>query len=228
MMPQARTRLAVVGKPDMGKSSHVKRLVKGWLTKGLRVVAFDPHDEYSSKGNPQRLVDLGPLRQRLTARELAMKPQALLEPRLSLAVVASEHPRDAARGFLLLSRLVKAAGKPCVVVVDEVGLWTNAARHPACHAAAAELCAVAIGDRKKGVSLVVVGQRMSQVPSEVRSTLTDVHAFLQDQAADLEAIEDRCGPQFAGEVSQLRQFHHAAWSDVATTPQKSPTLRRVV
>lgn len=225
MTPQARTRLAVVGKPDMGKSSHAKRLVKAWLTRGLRVVAVDPHDEYSKDGNPTRLVELGPLRKRMTALELARTPTAILEPRLSLSVVVGDSPRSAARGFMLVARLVRAAEKPCVLLVDEVGLWTNPARHPACHTAAAELATVAISDRKKGISLVVVSQRMAQIPSEVRSTVTDVHAFLQDQQADLEALEARCGQPFAGEVSQLRQFHHAAWSDVAT--QQKPTLRRV-
>lgn len=227
MIPSSRTRLLVVGKPDMGKSSHVKRLMRDWQTRGLSVIALDVCDEYSRGGNPSRLVELGTLRDRLTPQDVAKNPKLLLKPRLSLAVVSGEHPRAAARAFQLLSRLLVVAGKPCVLVLDEVGLWTAAGRHPECHKAAAELCALAVGGRKYGIAMVLVSQRSSQVPQEVRSTVTDVHAYLQDTDADLEALELRCGKPFAEQTSQLGKYSHVAWSDAATTTTRRPTLKSV-
>lgn len=206
--------MLVVGKPGQGKSTYVKRFLADWQRRGLRIIALDVCDEYSVEGNKAALVQLGGLRKRVTVAELAKAPHLVFERRLSLAVVSGEEPRDAARGFLLIAQLVRAAGKPVLVVADEVGLWTDRAADPACHRAEAMLKAMSIGGRKHGVPMVLVAQRAVQVDKTVRSTCTEIHAFYQDEQDDLDALAHRAkSPAFGVEVSQLKEFHCAVWRD---------------
>lgn len=218
--PTPATRLLVTGKTGSGKSSRVKEAVRAWLSMGVRVVAVDVCDEYSRHGRAKHgLVQLGSLRTRVTALELAKRPNLLNAPRLALAVVPqSTLPRDWARAFLLVERLARHAG-PCVVIVDEVGTWANPANGPECHAARSALEALATNGRKDGLALVVVGQRAAQVPPNVRSQATEWWAYLQDEPADIEALRARIGPDLAGEVSRLPLYECVTWRD-ASTPHR--------
>lgn len=219
--PTPATRLLVTGKTGSGKSSRVKDAVRHWLSLGVRVVAVDVCDEYSRHGRAKHgLVQLGALRQRVTAAELAKRPSLLTAPRLALSVVpADTSPRAWARAFLLVERLVRHAG-PAVVVIDEVGTWTNPGNGPECHAARSALEGLATNGRKDGLALVCVAQRAAQVPPNVRSQATEWWAYLQDEPADLDALRARIGAESAEAVSRLPQFECVTWRDAAAQPHR--------
>ena len=228
--PTPATRLLVTGKTGCGKSSRVKEALRGWLAKGVRVVAVDVCDEYSREGVAKHdLVQLGPLRRRVTAAELARNPRIINDARLSLAVVPQDNrPASWARAFLLVERLVRASGK-AVVVVDEVGTWTNAANGTDCHRARAALEALATNGRKDGLALVVVGQRAAQIPPNIRSQATEWWAYVQDEALDVEALCERFGREQAEAVSRLPRFEFIRWRDSTHQPtqHKPPALRAI-
>lgn len=222
-LPEARDRFVVVGKSGSGKSTYVKRMIAGWIRQGVRVVALDVCDEYSRKGNDGALVQLGPLRDRVTVEELAAENGAqLLESRLSLSVVCGESPRAAARAFLLLESLLRGSRKQCVLVVDEVGLWTDSSADPLCHRARAQLAGLAVAGRKHGLSLVIVAQRAAQISTTVRSQVTQLVSFAQHEPADLDALAERAGKDFAEKVSRLKPFECIAWSDAVSEKPTNP------
>lgn len=224
--PTPSTRLLVTGKTGSGKSSRVKDAARSWLSRGVRVIALDVCDEYSRHGRAKHgLVQLGPLRRRMTAAELAADPSAVNDSRLSLAVVPSDpSPRAWARAFLLLERLMRHAGK-AVVLVDEVGTWTSPANGPECHRARAALESLSTNGRKDGLALVVVAQRAAQISPNVRSQATEWWSYLQDEAADVEALAERFGRETAEGVSRLPLYECITWRD--STHHKAPALRAV-
>lgn len=223
--PTPATRLLVTGKTGSGKSSRVKEAMRAWLSAGVRVVAVDVCDEYSRHGRAKHgLVQLGPLRHRVTAAELARNPGLVNDARLSLAVVPMDtSPHAWARTFLLVERLMRHAGK-AVVVVDELGTWANPANGAECHRARAALESLSTNGRKDGLALVAVAQRAAQVPPNVRSQATAWWTYLQDEAADVEALAERFGRERAEEVSRLPLYEFIEWRD-ATHTTKKPTLR---
>lgn len=220
--PTPAMRLLVTGKTGAGKSSRVKETLRAWLSRGVRIVAVDVCDEYSRHGVVKHgLVDLGPLRHRVTAAELARKPALVNDPRLSLSVVPPDSsPRAWARTFLLVERLMRGAGK-AVVVVDEVGTWANAANGPECHRARAALEGLSTNGRKDGLALVVVAQRAAQIPPNVRSQATEWWSYLQDEAADVEALAERFGREQAEGVSRLPLYECISWRDATHQPTKA-------
>lgn len=231
--PRPSTRLVVVGKTGTGKSYRVKEAIRAWLARGVRVVAIDVCDEYSRHGKPRNgLTSDGPLRQRVTLAELLSKPKLVEDARLSLAVVPNDlrSPRAMARTFLAVDALLRAADRPTVIVVDEVGRWTNSGADKECHRARIALEAVATVGRKDGFALVTVSQSASHIPINVRKQSDEWWAFLQDDPADLEAMAERLGKEKAEEVSRLGQFQCVVWTDSthAAPTQHTPKALRAV
>lgn len=228
--PTPATRLLVTGKTGSGKSSAIKEAMRSWLSAGVRVVAVDVCDEYSRHGRAKHgLVQMGPLRHRVTAAELAAKPHLVNDARLSLAVVPMDRsPRAWASAFLLVERLMRDAGK-AVVVVDEVGTWTNAANGPVCHRARAALEALSTNGRKDGLALVVVAQRAAQIAPNIRSQASEWRSYLQDEAADVDALAERFGRERAEEVSRLPLYGFVEWRDAThtTNTKRKPALKAV-
>jgi len=211
-LPQPRTRLLVCGKTGSGKSSQVKEALRHWQARGVRALVLDPCDEYSKHGRETGLVRLGPCRARVTAAELARRPELVTAARLSLAVVPDgPDARAWARAALLVMRVARHAGR-CLVTLDEVGTWTDSSLHPACHQAKAELVALATNGRHTGLALVLVAQRAAQVPASARAQATDVWAFLQDAPADVAALAERIGTQAEG-VTRLPLGECIEWRD---------------
>lgn len=223
-LPQPRTRILVVGKTGTGKSTRVKDAVREWLRAGVRVVALDCCDEYSQAGRETGLVRLGPLRERCTASQLAASPRRLEAQRLSLAVVPDDKtPASWARAFSLVVQLLRAIGRPTLVVLDEVGTWTDASFGPACARARAELAALANNGRHDGLALVLVSQRAAQVPPPARAQSTDIWAFLQDNPADVDALAERIGKDSAERCSRLALGESVDWRDTPTPTAKKAT-----
>lgn len=213
--PDSRDRLLYVGKTHSGKSYALKKRLREWLTAGARVVAVDPCDEYSRHG---RGSDLGPLAERVTAAELAERPELLLKARLSLAVVPAEDSvKGWARAFLLVSGLLRRAGRPVVLVADEVGAWTDSSAHPQCHRARSELISLATNGRHRGIALALVAQRAGTVPLTVRSQLSEIVSFRQDEPEDLAALAERIGEDQANSTARLAVGQSIQWRDTLTT-----------
>lgn len=225
-LPEPRTRWLVVGKTGSGKSTYVKEQLRGWLARGVRVVALDPCDEYSQQGRETGLVRLGPLKKRVTAAQLAADPSLLLERRLSLAVVPGGGPPTWARAFVMLARMARHAGR-VLLVADEVGTWTDRGLHADCHRAGAELVSLSTNGRHAGIALALIAQRASQIPAGARAQATSWSVFRQDEPADLEALADRLGRDAAEQVRHLPLGEHHEWRD--DTPQRKtpPALRAV-
>lgn len=233
--PTPAMRLVVTGITGTGKSYRVKDALREWLSLGVRVVAVDVCDEYSRHGKAKHdLVNLGPLRKRVTAHELAANPGLLNDSRLSLSVVpttrSGEHdksPAGWARTFLLVEKIARYAGK-LVLVVDETGTWTNPANGPACAQARAALEALSTNGRKDGIALVVVAQRQAQIATNVRSQASEMWVFGQSEPADVDALAERFGREEAERIAKLPPYEFAEWRrDGASPAQKTRALRPV-
>lgn len=212
-LPEPRTRSYFVGKTGMGKSHLVKELLRTFGAKGVQIVALDVNDEYSRHGRPSSVRTLGPLRDRVTAAELARKPELLLEQRLSLAVVPDATPKQRARAFIMVSRMLRGADRRVLFLVDETGSVINSSLHPDCHKAAAELAVVATSGRHQSISLFIVAQRAAQIPPDVRSQASEWIVFRQDEVSDLDALAERLGKDFSQRTRALQLGQHLDWRD---------------
>lgn len=227
-LPEPFDRFVVVGMTGQGKGERIKKMLKVWLSRGVKVVALDCKDEYSRHGkyNPG-LVNLGPLKNRVTAAQLAADPSLLNDPRLSLAVVPNEStPKARARTFIMLAKMMKSLRR-CVLLVDEVGSWTNAEAHPVCVKARVELELIATEGRHEGHALIACAQFATQIPKAVRRQSSEWWLFRQDEESDLEAIAGRLGNDIAEQVRQLQRFECVTWRNNNQPPDAKRKLRAV-
>lgn len=185
------------------------------MAAGQRVVAFDPHDEYSQKGRDSGQVRLGPCRERMTVEELTEHLEVLDADDLSLAVVPSGNQKEIAEAFEALAAELLEVGE-CVLLADELGQWGGHAKESIDNAACQS--------RHSNVPLVYVAQRLTQIPKTARTQATHVNSGRQDNPDDLKALADLCGEEFAAEVSRLSRGAFKAWRD-DLTPTRS-TLKR--
>lgn len=205
-------RVLIVGKTGSGKSTKAKALLAGELEHGSRIVAFDPHDEYSREGRKSEQVRLGPLTQRCTVDDLERDPARWLDREdLALAVVPSTNRAECARDFDSVKELVASTGN-LVLLVDEVGYFGDLARE--------ELIEVACQFRHHSVGCILVAQCAVQVPKIARRQASQIWSGRQDDPEDLEALSKIAGPDFAAKVSRLSRGELEHWRDSLTTPPK--------
>lgn len=210
-------RWLVLGKTHTGKSTFAKREVTA-LVRGHRVVAIDLTDEWSQKGRARDEVDLGPLKDRLTVAQLRARPEQLLKPRLSLAVVPDQQTsQSAARAFELVVRLLKLCPLPVVLVLDEAHVWAK-------HVDALYCDAATVGRHwGGGIALISCSQRAVRVPLTVRSQSSRIVTFRQDEPPDVDGLALKTGRPFAEAASRLPPHEFLEWRDSAA-PTEAPPL----
>lgn len=205
-----------IGKRGTGKSTCAKRLLAAALDDGLRVLAWDPHDEYSRHGRESGQVRLGPLDDRATFAELLLRPELLDAPNLSLAVVPRARPEEMAEDFAIFVPMVAATGG-LLVCVEEVGLFEEFAR--------SDLNLLATQSRHWEVPLLMVAQRATQIPKTARTQITNLVSFRQDNPDDLRALSDLAGEDFAAAVSRLGRGEHRTWRDSIPAARAAATRK---
>jgi hypothetical protein len=209
----------IVGKRGNGKSTEGKRIAEDALDDGWRVVAWDPHREWSRHGRASEHVRLGPLDDQTTWPELLVrsrrtdKVHPLDFEDLSLAVVpGGKLPRQVADDFEPFVSMVESTGD-LLLMVEEVGYF---GKH-----CAEWLDYLATQSRHWGVPVVFLAQRLTQVPKTARTQASWVVSFRQDDDDDLEAlgelVRDRTRPefarQFADDVGALAPGEFRLWHE---------------
>lgn len=197
----------ITGKRGSGKSTKAKELAASEIRHGHRVVAFDPHDEYSVQGKKTKAVTLGPLKRRVTLERLLEHPEILREPGLSLAVVPSNGTMgvDLAEDFADLVSMIEEVGD-VTFIADEVGDYSKYAN--------AELEHIGTQSRHWNVPLVLVSQRAIHVPKTARDQVSILFAGVQSDADDLKALAKVArSPDFAEAVSRLPRPGILTWRE---------------
>jgi nucleoside-triphosphatase THEP1 len=209
-----RDRLAILGKTGTGKSNLAKLLAAEMMRRGIRIVAYDPEDEWSQLGRERDgEVTLGPLIARITADELRFNGAAILDSEaLALAVVPDDDLDQAAADFEYLADLVKHTGHVCLII-DETGTLQLRA--------AEKLDAVFTRWRKYSVPVVCIAQRAVQVPKTARGQLSQIICFRQDDVSDVAALAERVRDEaWLARVPTLADGEFLYWRDVAPTPER--------
>lgn len=207
------SRAAVVGISGTGKSYAAKAFVRQHMKahpRSHRVLVFDPCDEWSKRGRAG--ADLGPCVDRVTFDDLMRDPSRWLdvEP-MSLSVVPSDDEDESAEQAHEVVQLAKATGS-MLVVFDECGDYGF---HPEGQRA---LSLIARKGRHWRCPSMFVAQRLTHLPPNCRSQLTELVTFLQTHPTDVRALEDLTGDKgFAARVQQLdpRKRESLRWRGAA-------------
>lgn len=202
----ASDRVGVVGKTGSGKSNWAKDQIAGWLRAGVQIYAFDPLDEYSVHGAAKKQRRLGPLPNRVTVADLeAMAdPCAWLAAHPGCAIVPADTNAGAAEDLEFVAECIRGVGD-CLFVLEEMGLYSVAAVET--------LNNIFCRYRHDGIAVVGVAQRAIHFPLTSRSQLSQYVSFLQTNRADLKAIADELGDDFAAEVATLPRGAFRHWRD---------------
>jgi DNA helicase HerA-like ATPase len=202
---EPRHRVLVCGKTQHGKTHFARELVKHNAPRFDRVVIFDVDEEYRARVT--------------TAAQLVLNP-ALLDKGKVLTVRSTG---DSAHRLALdcrhLLKLVRASKGTSLVVLEEPGRYARHWCHKCIEPLAPLLEEAATGWAKRGVCLLFVTQRANQIPLTVRSQLSTIVSFRQDESGDVDALADRAGKNFAGAVVSLKPRDFRVWRDDAPHPE---------
>ena len=209
--------IGVIGKRGTGKSTAAKKMLADALDDGMRVLVFDPHDEYSRHGRESDTVKLGPLDDRTTIDELIADPEILDDDKLSLAVVPRGEPEECAQDFDALVTLVTSTAD-LLFAVEELGYFEEHAR--------GRINFLATQSRHFSVPVMLVAQRIVQIPKTARTQLTQVISFRQDNPDDLRALAELAGDPFASDVSALGRGQFRHWRDTPPAAAAAPSKEK--
>ncbi len=200
--------VAELGASGMGKSTATKDLLareqEHWP-----ILWFDPDDEYSIHGRESDQVVLGPLLVRVTWDEYLDLPADVLDdPNLSMAVVPDPDPDEAAEQFAHLVRDVESTGS-LLFGFDEPG---KLFRRKVAAAACDHLLTRARKWGERGCAVAIATQRLAMLPIDGRGMLNEIEAFWLSEPADVDALSDRCGRDFARRVTALPKGQSLLWA----------------
>lgn len=188
--------LVIVGKRGSGKSHWFRTHV---LPGEPRVITWDVHAEHSC--------DV-----RVTPDELPTFLGSGAGERWSVAVTpADTFPEPCAAAFTELVHFLADVGG-YTLAIDEVGIIGKRAGEALEHVATqsrhyGERSGVFYGERP-GVPVVFLAQRAVQVPKTAREQASRIVTFRQDNSADVDALAERIGPEWATRVWTLNRERH--------------------
>lgn len=199
--PECWERLGVGGMTRRGKSALMKAFCRFLMKKGRRLIVADIDDEYSPEGVEREDCWLGPLRQRVTVRELLALVQAgddiLHREDLALAIVPedpTEDPEAVAAQLVAIAPHLRDA-PPLVMLFEELGYWGEYAA-PMLHAAAARW-------GKRGHVPVFIGQCLTDCPEKARKQWSTVITAQQVKESDLIFLQRQAGRRARMTVGRL-------------------------
>jgi hypothetical protein len=207
-----------LGKRGTRKSTRAKALSGRCMKRRRRVLALDPHDEWSIHGRESDQVILGPLRQRFDAWEVLAEPSILERDNLCAAIVPSEMDPEAWAAVFKPILLECLDIGDLDLFMDEVPSWAEYCEKT--------LNAVALNSRHSRMAVVAIGQRAKKFPLTFRSQATLINSGLQTEPADLAALEDVAGKDFAEAVRQLERGQYCQWRDDMGGPRPSTTRKK--
>ena len=121
----------------------------------------------------------------------------------------------------LLARVCDEAlriGNLCLVI-DEISFWCEG---PSPSQTPGEFRRAIVAGRHDRVSLVVIAQRFTQIPTDFRGNLSRIFAFRQPDPDDAHALARRMAtPGLAPEIQRVADRHFYDW-----TPQDGARLRQ--
>lgn len=194
----------IVGKRGTGKSTAAKALLASELKRKTRAIVFDYHDEYSRHGEASEQVYLGACRDRMEIDAISLNPDALDDSRLSLSLVPERGPKECAADFEVAADLALDTGG-LLFLADEVGVYSDYCGET--------IDRLVCQSRHSAVPVVLVAQRMIQIPKTARTQATAIVSFRQDNPDDLAALEKIAGKEIAARVSRLPRGKCEVWRD---------------
>lgn len=158
---------------------------------------FDPDGEYSGRLKIPAATRPGPLEQSVLSRWCIFDPTEMF-------------PGDNRAGFAAFCDYAwklsaRTSGGRFVLFVDEVQLYTHPSYVPK------ELSQIAEAGRKRGLELLIAGQRPNRIHGDLRAQWTEWVSFYMHERNSLEALEE-CGFS-PDEVAALPDLHYIARSD---------------
>lgn len=201
-LPELAYRTLIVGATGTGKSHLARRLVEAHRAR--RTLIVDPSGDWS------RVLKTTPLRRTELIKWLQRKRPArvaIYEP------AAGEEARDAA----ICARLAMEAQLPFesghmahrfLLVLEEAAELVPATRPPA-----PTMKAAILRGRHRGLDMMAISQRPSQVHADFRSNAGLRLLFPVYDPLDVRAIGDLIGREQAARLATLPKFHALAWRD---------------
>jgi hypothetical protein len=207
-----------LGKRGTKKSRRAKELAERCMSSGQRVLALDPHDEWSVHGQESDQVVLGPLRTRYEAWEVLGELSLLEDPELCAAIVpGSRDPEEWAQSFVPIIDMALDVGD-VTLFLEEMGTWGQYC--------VKQLNALALNSRHSRVAVVGISQRAYLISPTFRSQATHINSGLQTEPRDLAALEEVAGKDFAEAVRQLERGKWCHWRDDTGAPRPSPSRKQ--
>lgn len=170
-------RVIILGVPLTGKTYFAANLTKDCT----RVIYFDPCGDYEKYGAIEFTID-----------ELEAAQHVLKQPKFKISLRPNDEDSSAMADDLhRMVTLCRSVGQ-MTIVLDEVGDY--------CQEGARTINKLFRNGRHDGIVTILVSQVATDIPRTCRRIATKYYSFLQEDPGDLDALEEKCGPEFSGKV----------------------------